>query len=299
MEKTVPFVKVKGECVMRLDAHQHYWDIARGDLGWLSPDVPVLYRSYLPDDLKPELAKYRIDGTIVVQAERSHEETDYLLALSDNEPSIAGVVGWLDLHDPDWERHYERFRRHPKFVGFRVMIQEMADPAEVLKPNVIEALARMEELDQPVDLLMRSPQLPAVLELMEKVPNLRGVINHIAKPPIKDGILEPWAEQMRVLAGYPKLYCKLSGMITEADHRRWEPEQLIPYIRHVTELFGPRRVMFGSDWPVCLLAGSYDDVIGALERALPEAWTEREREALFGGNAAEFYKLGGRGNRER
>ncbi|XEC93384.1 amidohydrolase [Paenibacillus tarimensis] len=277
---------------MRLDAHQHYWKLDRGDYGWIRPDMTVLYRDYLPEDLRQHLEKHRLDGTIVVQAAATLEETDYLLRLSETADSIRGVVGWLDLADPSYRQHYERFGSHPKFVGFRVMIQEMPDAREVLEPHFIEALSYFAELDVPVDLLVVSHQLDPVVKLLEKVPNVRGVIDHLAKPRIKDGILEPWKNQMRELAGHPKLHCKLSGMVTEVDHAAWQAEQFVPYVRHALELFGPERVMFGSDWPVCLLSGSYDQVMDLLEQALPGDMTLQDRDKLFGLNAAAFYKLG-------
>ncbi|GMK42400.1 amidohydrolase [Paenibacillus sp. CCS19] len=275
---------------MRIDAHQHYWKIERGNLGWLEEGT-ILYRSYLPDDLKPSLSKHGMNASIVVQAEPKQEETDFLLSLAAEDASIAGVVGWLDLESPDYKTVYERFKQDPKFVGFRVMIQEMADANEVLTPAYIEALTYFADIQQPIDLLMRSSQLDAVVQLLEKVPHLHAVIDHIGKPVIASGELEPWQDQLRIIASYPNVYCKLSGMVTEADHNQWKQAQFVPYIRHAIECFGPQRVMFGSDWPVCLLAATYDQCMEVLESALPASYGSAEREALFGGNAARFYKL--------
>lgn len=276
---------------MRLDAHQHYWSIERGDYGWITPEIPVLYRDFGPNDLKPHLAKHGLDGTIVVQAAPTLAETDYILALSEADDSIKGVVGWLDLNDPNHIGHYERFARHPKFVGFRIMIQEMEDANAVLEPAFVEALAYYAKLDVPVDLLVVSHQLEPVAKLLELVPGLRGVIDHIGKPRIRDGVLEPWRSQMsRIAAANQQIYCKLSGMVTEADHKGWKQDDFTAYIAHVLEVFGPRRVMFGSDWPVCLLAASYDEVADVLEKAIPESWGAEEKERLFGLNAKEFYK---------
>jgi L-fuconolactonase len=171
------------------------------------------------------------------------------------------------------------------------MIQGMEDADEVLRPPVVEALRYFAGEGFPVDLLMRSNQLPSVLKLLEAVPNLHGVIDHIAKPQIAEGQWEPWASQMEEIAAYPSIYCKLSGMVTEADHRQWKPEHFTRYIQHIIRIFGKERVMFGSDWPVCLLAASYDQVIEVLEQALPESWSSRDKEALFGGNAMRFYRL--------
>ncbi|WP_028559927.1 amidohydrolase family protein [Paenibacillus pinihumi] len=276
---------------MRIDAHQHYWKVSRGDYEWLTPELPLLYRDYLPEDLQPHLRRHGLDKTIVVQAAQTLEETDYLLELAGSEESIAGVVGWLDLNDPDYQDHYERFSRHPKFVGFRMMIQEMANAEDILQPHFVEAVRYFAERDIPVDLLVVSRQLDPLVKLLELVPGLRGVIDHIAKPGIAAGELHPWKEQMAAIAAHPKLYCKLSGMVTEADHQHWKPEDFTAYIEHVVELFGPQRIMFGSDWPVCLLAANYDEMMDVLMQALPGKLGDPDKERLFGGTAAEFYKL--------
>jgi len=275
---------------MRMDAHQHYWKIDRDDYGWITAELPVLYRDYLPEHLMPHLKEHRLDGTIVVQAAPTLEETNYLLSLANGSDTILGVVGWIDLNDPEHRSHYERFRKHPKFAGFRIMIQEMQDATAILEPHFVEALRYYAEEDLPIDLLVVSRQLEPLVKLLEQVPGLRGVIDHMAKPAIADGMIEPWLSHMKEIAKHPNIYCKLSGMVTEADHREWLPEHFTPYIRHMIELFGSERVMFGSDWPVCLLAASYDQTIAVLEQALPESWGEQERKQLFGENAKEFYK---------
>lgn len=276
---------------MRIDAHQHYWRIDRGDYGWIGPELPVLNRDYLPDDLSPHLRSHHLDRTIVVQAAPTLAETDYLLALSEESETIAGVVGWLDLNDPEYLLHYERFQEHPKYAGFRVMIQEMPDASLILQPHFVEALRYFANKDVPVDLLVKSQQLDSVVRLLDEVPGLRGVIDHIAKPQIAEGVIEPWKSQMAAIAKHPNIYCKLSGMVTEADHKHWKIEDFTAYVRHVLDVFGAGRVMFGSDWPVCLLAANYDEVVEVVQRALPESWTGQEQERLFGLNAKEFYKL--------
>ncbi|MBB3111305.1 L-fuconolactonase [Paenibacillus phyllosphaerae] len=276
---------------MRIDAHQHYWSMTRNDYGWITEDLPVLYRDYLPQDLEAHLVQHGIDGTIVVQAAPTVEETHYLFTLADQSDSILGVVGWLDLFDPAHREHYERYREHPKFVGFRIMIQEMADASRVLEPAFVEALNDYAKQDVPIDLLVKSDQLDVLVQLLDAVPGLRGVIDHIGKPGIAQHIFEPWATQMERLSKHPNVYCKISGMVTEADHQAWEAEHLRPYIEHALRVFGAERVMFGTDWPVCLLAASYDDVVGVLEGAIPGSWGELERVQLFGENARRFYKL--------
>jgi L-fuconolactonase len=276
---------------MRIDAHNHYWRIDRGDYGWITPAVPELYRDFGPEDLRPHLLKHGIAGTVVVQAAATLSETDYLLSLAESSSSVLGVVGWLDLADPAYREHYERFSRHPKFVGFRVMIQEMPNENAILEPSFVEAMRYFADKDVPVDLLVLSRQLEALVTLLRQVKGLRAVVDHIAKPPIADGIFQPWGERMREIAAIPGIYCKLSGMVTEADRLRWHPSDFTAYIRHTLQMFGPERVIFGSDWPVCLLAGSYDEVVGILENSLPDSWGVRETARLFGLNAKEFYKL--------
>lgn len=276
---------------MRLDAHQHYWRIERGDYGWITPDIPVLYRDFLPQHLEPLLNKHKLDGSIVVQAAATLAETDYLLGLSEGEDTILGVVAWLDLTDANYPSHYERFAQHPKFVGFRIMIQDMPDANVILEPRFVEALTFFAEKGVPVDLLVVSHQLEPLVKLLDQVSGLHAVIDHIAKPRIKDGVLEPWKTQMSQIAAHPNIYCKLSGMVTEADHGSWKPADFQPYIEHVLNVFGTDRVMFGSDWPVSLLAATYDELVDVLEQALPRTWTEVERDRLFGLNAKEFYQL--------
>ncbi|MBX4146773.1 amidohydrolase family protein [Paenibacillus lautus] len=276
---------------MRIDAHQHYWSIARGDYGWITPEIPKLYRDFLPADLEPHLRVHGLDGTILVQAAPTVSETDFILRLAEQTPSILGVVGWLDLFDPNHRLHYERFSRHPKFAGFRIMIQDMPDAARILEPVFVKALKGYAGDDVPIDLLIVSGQLPPVLELLRQVPNLRGVIDHIGKPSIRSHEWESWTEAMSQAAAFPGIHCKISGMVTEADHESWNYEEFAPYVQHILETFGPDRVMFGSDWPVCLLAAGYDEVIEIVRRALPKSWGEEEQSRLFGVNAKEFYKL--------
>jgi len=276
---------------IRIDAHQHYWSIQRDDYGWLTPELRTLYRDYLPTDLEALLKEHQIIGSIVVQAAESIAETDFMLGLAAQHPSILGVVGWLDLHAPDYMQQLERFRAHPKFVGIRIMIQEMKDSNEVLEPGMLQAITDLADTGVPVDLLCTSNQLHSVVDLLKRVPHLHAVIDHIAKPQIAAQVFEPWRSQMAEIAANPGIYCKLSGMVTEADHQNWSAEQIIPYIRHAIDLFGYDRIMFGSDWPVCLLAASYDEVVGVLEQAMDSQVSSEDREKLFGRNAADFYRL--------
>jgi L-fuconolactonase len=275
---------------MRIDAHQHYWKISRNDYGWITPDLPVLYRDFLVNDLKTHLDQNKIDKTVVVQAAPTIEETEFILDLSTQSDSIAGVVGWIDIEDSSYKEQLDRFRRHPKFFGIRIMIQDMPDESKILEPNFLEAFAYFERLGIPVDLLVKANQLPVVVKLLNKV-SIRGVIDHIAKPDIAKGELEPWKKHMAEIAEHPNIYCKLSGMVTEAHHFNWQKEEFVPYVHHILDVFGTKRVMYGSDWPVCLLSASYDEVYQLLKETLPEDITSEEEARIFGANAAEFYRL--------
>ena len=276
---------------MRIDAHQHYWKLNRGDYGWLTPDMGVLYRDYLPADLEPSLERHGIDQTVLVQAAPTTAETDFMLSLAAEHESIGGVVGWLDMADPTFSHLIDKYRQEPAFVGIRPMLHDQSDDAWVIQPVVLKNLKLLAAHDFPFDFLVRPQHLPYVLQVLEKVPNLRAVIDHIAKPDIKAQQFEPWASNLNAIAQHENVYCKLSGMVTEADHANWSPADLKPYVDHTVKCFGPERVMFGSDWPVSLLAAPYDAVIGALVETLEPGLDEASLTQVFGGNAARFYGI--------
>lgn len=276
---------------MRIDAHQHYWKLSRGDYGWLTPDMGVLYRDYLPADLEPILTRHNVDKTVLVQAAPTVAETDFMLSLAAEHDSIGGVVGWLDMADPDFPRLFEKYRREPAFVGIRPMLHDLSDDAWVTQPVVLANLNVLAAHDFPFGFLVRPPHLPHVLHVLERVPNLRAVVDHIAKPLIKEQVFEPWGSQISAIARHENVYCKLSGMVTEADHANWTPADLKPYVEHVVAAFDLERVMFGSDWPVSLLAASYDQVIGALQEILDSVLHGEGSAQILGGNAARFYGI--------
>jgi L-fuconolactonase len=276
---------------MRIDCHQHFWKASRGDYHWMSPAVPALCRDYLPADLQPLLKKNKIDKTIVVQAAQTKAETDFLLDLAAQHDFIAGVIGWLDMDSPDFPRELDLYSKKPKFLGIRPMLQDLPDDNWILRPRVIEALKWIADRDMPFEFLTYTRHLPHVLTVLEKIPGLRAVVDHVSKPEIKNRKLDPWRSLMARVAEHPNLHCKLSGMITEADFKTWTPDDLRPYVEHVLDSFGAERVMFGSDWPVCLLAGSYDQVTAALQAVLKPRLNQQDEIAVFGGNAARFYKL--------
>lgn len=276
---------------MRVDAHQHYWIVNRGDYGWLTPEAGVLYRDYTPADLVPQLAANGIEKSVVVQAAPTLAETQFLLTLCEQETTLAGVVGWLDLEAPDFAVQLERLRANPYFVGIRPMLQDMEDEKYILRPQVLRSLERLADEQFPIDLLVRSQHLPHVIEMLKLVPGIKAVVDHLAKPDIAKGQFEPWRTQMSEIASFRNVYCKLSGMVTEAKHRAWTIDDFIPYVHHVIATFGSDRVMYGSDWPVCLLSASYDDVVSVLEKSLPTTFTQKERNKLFGANAIAFYNI--------
>lgn len=228
---------------------------------------------------------------MLVQAAQTVSETDFLLNLADQDDSIAGVVGWLDMEDANFPAEFERYRKNPKFVGLRPMLQDIPDDRWILRPNVLAALRVVADADFPFEFLTYTRHLPFVSQVLESIPKLRAIIDHISKPEIRLHKEEPWKSWINQLARHPNLYCKLSGMITEADHEHWIVDDLRPYIDHVVQCFGFDRVMFGSDWPVCLCAGSYSQVIGAVREVLSSKLTDETEPKLFGRNAIRFYKL--------
>lgn len=274
----------------QVDAHQHYWSIGRKDYGWLTPESGLLYRDYLPAELKPHLSRHGITRTVLVQAAPSVEETLYMLGLYDQERTIAGVVGWLDFESDEFEVEFHRLQKHPGFVGVRPMIQDLPT-GWLLDKRVMQRFRFLAEHEFPVDLQLRPRLLPDAVELLRQVPGLHAVIDHLAKPAMHHGGLEPWAGTMSELAAYPGVICKLSGMVAETAGQPWSLAQIEPYARHVLQLFGHERILFGSDWPVCLLSAAYDEVWELAHSLLPASWTAEQREAVFGRNAVHFYRL--------
>lgn len=275
-----------------IDAHHHLWRIDRGDYSWMSPDMgEPLYRDYLPGDLAPLLRRAGVDKTVVVQAADSDAETEFLLDLADVTEFVAGVVGWLDMEDTAFEKKLDALVGRPKFVGLRPMLQDLADDAYIVRPKVLASLAALAERGVAFDFLIFPRHLRHVADALSAVPSLRGVIDHLSKPPIATGPMDGWADDLKRVAAFPSVSCKVSGMITEAKHDAWRPSDLGPYVDHVLASFGPDRMIFGSDWPVCLLAGSYSEALNALRSQLDKHLTPNQCAAVYGGNAARFYRL--------
>jgi L-fuconolactonase len=272
---------------MRLDAHQHFWSYDAAQYPWIPPGSP-LHRSWLPDDLAALQQPLGFDGSIAVQARQVVEESDWLLGLADKHANVKGVVGWVDLRSDRVEADLERLARHPKFVGVRHVVQEEPDDAFMLGQDFQRGISKLAAYGLTYDILIYPKQLAAALRLAENFPEQPFVLDHIAKPFIKAGLIEPWAMQLRQLAKLPNVHCKVSGMLTEADHQAWRAEQFRPYLDTVFEAFGPARLMYGSDWPVCLFAGSYEQAYRLVDD-YARGLTDQQRVGLFGGNAAAFY----------
>lgn len=252
----------------------------------------ALRRDFLPGDLAAILARNRFDGSIAVQASHDVGETEWLLALAGEHAFIRGVVGWVDLTDARVGAVLDRLQRHARFKGVRHLVQDEPDDEWLLREDVVRGLRELEARELRYDLLLYSRHLRVLPRLAERVPNLRMVIDHIAKPPIAAGTLEGWAENLARAAENPNVYAKLSGMITEAGHRGWRAADLKPFIAHSFEVFGPDRLMFGSDWPVCLAAGTWKEVLAAFTQAIgPQPVAVREK--LLGETAVRFYRLEG------
>ena len=275
---------------MIVDSHQHFWQVSRFEYPWMSPELGVLYRDYLPEMLEPILMERGVAKTILVQASNSLAETDWLLSLADQHQFIAGVVGWVDLTDSGMAEDLEVFIANPKFKGVRHLVE--SEPMEdwLAQPEVIRGLQTLEKHEVSYDLLVHTRHLKHVKTVAEACPELRLVVDHVAKPPISSGELAEWADALREVAVYPNVSCKLSGLVTEANLTSWRVEDLRPFVEQALGFFGPGRMMFGSDWPVCLLAASYAQVFETFELLLGELSNE-ERAMIFGGNATKFYQL--------
>ena len=280
----------QNDAVMRLDAHQHFWRYDAGAYPWIPAGSP-LQRDWLPADLEALQRPLDLKGSILVQARQSLAETHWMLGLADADARIRGVVGWVDLQAENVEEELGPLSRHPKLVGVRHVVQDEPDDRFLLRPAFQRGLARLAPYGLRYDLLIYPRQLPAAIELVRCFPEQPFVLDHIAKPIIRDGLISPWREQIRELAGHPNVCCKVSGMVTEARWSGWQPEDFRPYLDVVFEAFGPRRLMFGSDWPVCLLAANYEQVYRLAERYVTQVarWGAAEQEAFFGGNCQAFY----------
>lgn len=273
--------------LVRIDAHQHFWSLARGDYGWLTPALRPIHRDFGPSDLAPLLATHGIERTILVQAAPTEAETAHLLDIAAKMPFVAGVVGWTDFDAPDVAERITALAANPLLVGLRPMVQDIADDGWLARPELAPAFEAMIAHGLVFDALLKPRHIPAMLTVLERHPDLACVIDHGAKPDLVDGDLTAWRSGMNALAKRPDLTCKLSGLVTEAGPD-WTLKTLRPVVEHLLATFGPDRLIFGSDWPVVTLRASYGQWIEAAETLLTNL-TEAQRIAVFGGNAAKLY----------
>ncbi len=272
---------------MKIDSHQHFWKYDAGQYPWIPKGSP-LHRDWLPADLAPLLAAAGLDGCIAVQARQTIEESRWLLELADAAPIIRGVVGWVDLRSERLGEQLAQFSTHPKFCGVRHVVQSEPDLNFMLGADFLRGIGHLHHFGLTYDILITHLQLPSAIELAKRFSEQPFVVDHIAKPLIKAGTLSPWREQIRELAKAPNVMCKVSGLITEADHGAWTAADVTPFLDVVAEAFGEDRLMYGSDWPVCLLAGSYPRTHSLVADYFAQHTVEA-RAKIFGGNAERFY----------
>lgn len=275
---------------MVIDAHHHFWNYTPHEYGWISGAMRVLRRDFLPEDLSREMSAANVDGVVSVQARQTLDETRWLLDLAAANDFIRGVVGWAPLVAADVARDFERFASQPKFRAVRHVLQDEPDDEYMLRDDFNRGVGELKRLNLRYDILIFERQLPQAIRLVDRHPEQVFVLDHLAKPRIKEGAISPWRENLRELARRANVYCKVSGMVTEADWKQWTPGQLRPYFDAALGAFGPRRLMFGSDWPVCLLACDY----GRWARIVREFAADlsgAEQDRLFGGTAVEAYGL--------
>lgn len=278
--------------MLTIDSHQHFWELSQPfQYEWLrSPQLSRINRDFLPQDLEPQLRANGVDRSVFVQTQHDLAENRWALRFAERHDFLVGVVGWVDLASPDCEQQLLEFKDHPKFVGIRHVTQDEPDDQFIVREDILRGLRVLERHRVPFDLLFYEKHLRHAASVARQCPDLPLVIDHLAKPAIKAGSGPEWRQHLQAAARHPNVFCKLSGLVTEADWSHWQVSDLRPYIRAAVDFFGPERCMFGSDWPVCELAASYDQVVGALRECVADL-SDSERGAIFGGTAARFYGL--------
>lgn len=275
---------------MIIDSHQHFWHYDSVKHSWIDDEMAAIRRDFTPSDLAAVFKENGIDGCVAVQADQTETETAFLIDLAHTYDFIKGIVGWVDLRNAAIERVLEQYSTEKKIKGFRHVVQGEADHNFVLRPAFLHGISALEKFDFTYDILIFPHQLGAALEFVRRFPNQKFVIDHLAKPYIKDGFFDGWASQMKAIAKHENVFCKISGMITEADYNAWNKAQLKPYIDLVFDAFGTNRLMYGSDWPVCLVAGSYKQVKDIVLDYIADLSSE-EQKNIMGHNAVQFYNL--------
>lgn len=277
-----------------IDSHHHFWDPSQGDYSWMGSRHAPINRIFAPDDFRPALKQAGVSKTVLVQTWSSFEETEAFLSLAESTDFIAGVVGWVDLTADDVDARLDALLHRPDgrwLVGIRHQVHDEKDSRWLLRKDVQRGLKAVQDRDLVFDLLIRPRELNAALQTVEAFPDLRFVVDHIAKPDIKANGFENWAERFQQFAKHRShVWCKLSGMVTEADWQSWTPDDIKPYLDEVLKVFGPDRCMFGSDWPVCLLAADYKRTVDLVRNAV-EQLPQHDRDMILSGSAIEAYRL--------
>jgi L-fuconolactonase len=275
---------------MRIDAHQHFWHYHPDTHGWISDEMSVLRKDFMPEELKTALADFSFDGSVVVQANETYAENDFLLDIAQKHNYIKGIVGWIDLLDPLAEIKMIALKSTPIIVGFRTIMQGSPDEKYLRNKLFYENVKRLASFDYTFDLLVHNNQLDSLIRFTDKLPDNRFILDHLGKPAIKNKEYKEWKSEIKILAANPNMYCKLSGMTTEADLKNWTYNDLYPYMEIAAEYFGLDRICFGSDWPVCLAAGSFATTYSMVDQFCAQLKQE-EKDKIFGLNTKEFYKL--------
>lgn len=275
--------------MITIDAHQHFWNYHPHTHAWIGEDMKVIRKNFLPQDLQPVLTANNIDGCIAVQADQSEKETNFLLSLAAQNNFIKGVIGWVNLSAANIEQQLDAYGTTPLLKGFRHILQS-EEPAFMLQPAFVNGIKALQKHGFTYDILIFPKHFAAAQQLVQQFPKQPFVIDHMAKPYIKDGLIDEWKRDMKSIAQYENVYCKISGMVTEANHTGWAQADFIPYLDAVTEAFGTKRIMFGSDWPVCLLAASYQQMLQIVQKYFA-SFSLTEQQQFFAGNAKTFYHL--------
>ncbi|WP_276369315.1 amidohydrolase family protein [Chryseolinea sp. H1M3-3] len=275
---------------MRIDSHHHLWKYNDERDRWITDDMAVIQRNFLPEDLKPILHANHIDGTVLVQTDQSKEENIFLLANALQHDFIKGVVGWIDLQARDVTDHLAYYKEFKKLKGFRHILQGEEQRDFMLRPDFKRGIGKLKEHGYTYDILVYPDQLKYTVEFVKEFPDQPFVLDHLAKPYIKDKRIDDWKKDIQALAVLDNVFCKVSGMVTEADWKSWSQNDLRPYLDVVVESFGIARLMYGSDWPVCLVAASYEKVIDVTLNYF-SSFSEHEQDLIFGKNATRFYNL--------
>lgn len=275
---------------MIIDAHQHFWRYNQERHAWITDDMAAIRKDFLPKELEQIYRHNDIDGCVAVQVDQTEAENEFFLAFARLYPFIKGIVGWVDLQDEKLKGRLDYYKTEKAIKGFRHIVQGESDPNFLLGQDFCRGIAMLDSYNFTYDILVYHYQLVQVERFVSKFPNQNLIIDHIAKPNIKSGEIDQWSKYMKAIAKHENVYCKLSGMVTEADFNNWTYDQIVPYIDVVLESFGPSRVVYGSDWPVCLVAASYEEQYNVVHKAI-ERLSPAEKKAILGENAIRFYHL--------